>query len=111
MTPGLLSFIFMWIVAVSFCIDYPSKKNNNKIVMLFLLLASLYCLLYGIYIFSSWRDYVQNRSQEWLTENPTAKNVPVVFLLIPLYPYLLIFFGLFGFLFNLKVLKQFKGSP
>ena len=106
MSPGLLSFIFLSTVAVSFCIGYPSKKNNNKIIMLFLLLASLYCLLYGIYIFSSWGDYVQNRSQEWLIENPTAKSVPTKFLLIPLYPYLLMFFGIFGFLFHSKVLKR-----
>jgi|TARA_B110000503_G_scaffold135725_1_gene216820 hypothetical protein len=106
MSPTLLSFILCWIVAVSFGIGYPWGKNNNKIIMLLLLLSSLYCFIYGIYIFSSWGDYVQNRSQEWLIENPTAKSVPTKFLLIPLYPYLLMFFGIFGFLFHSKVLKR-----
>ena len=108
MSLGLLSFILCWVVSVSICIGYPWERNNNKIIMLFLLLSSICCFVYGIYIFSSWGDYVQSRSQEWLTENPTAKNVPTKFLLIPLYPYVLIFFGLFGSLFHLRCLKQFK---
>jgi len=102
---GVLTFIFAWIVAVSFCIDYI-KTAKNKIVISILFLFSLHCFIYGIYIFSSWGDVVSQKSVSWLSNNPGAENVPTVFLLIPLYPYILILFGFTGIITYSKYLRK-----
>ena len=102
---GVLTFIFAWIVAVSFCIDYI-KTAKNKIVIFILFLFSLHCFIYGIYIFSSWGDVVSQRSVSWLSNNPGAENVPTVFLLIPLYPYILLLFGFTGIITYSKYLRK-----
>ena len=108
MSLGFVSFVIVMIVAISFCIEYSETAKKNKIIILFLILFSLYCLIYGIYIFSSWDDYVSQRSVDWLSKNPGAKNVPTTFLIIPIYPYVLIFFGIAGLLFYSKYLKSKK---
>ena len=102
---GVLTFIFAWIVAVSFCIDYI-KNTKNKIVIFILFLFSLHCFIYGIYIFSSWGDVVSQKSVSWLSNNPGAENVPTVFLLIPLYPYILLLFGFTGIITYSKYLRK-----
>ena len=104
MSLPILTFIFAWLVAVSFSIDYI-KTSKNKIIILILFLLSLHCLIYGIYIFSSWGDYVSELSSNWLLKNPSAKSVPTIFLLLPIYPYMLIFFGLAGAIVYSKYLK------
>ena len=105
MSLDVLSFIFAWIVAVSFCIDYI-KTAKNKIVIFILFLFSLHCFIYGIYIFSSWSDVVSQKSTNWLSENPGAENVPTIFLLIPVYPYMLLLFGFTGLIIYSKYLKK-----
>ena len=102
---GVLTFIFAWIVAVSFCIDYI-KNTKNKIVIFILFLFSLHCFIYGIYIFSSWGDVVSQKSVSWLSNNPGAENLPTVFLLIPLYPYILLLFGFTGIITYSKYLRK-----
>jgi|TARA_B110000238_G_scaffold37706_1_gene39687 hypothetical protein len=105
MSLNILTFIFAWIVAVSFSIDYI-KTAKNKIVISILFLFSLHCFIYGIYIFSSWGDVVSQKSVSWLSNNPGAENVPTVFLLIPLYPYILLLFGFTGIIIYSKYLRK-----
>tara|TARA_B100001093_G_C26601736_1_gene916207 strand:+ start:501 stop:827 length:327 start_codon:yes stop_codon:yes gene_type:complete len=105
MSHNVLAFIIVWIVAVSFGIEYFNTAKNKFIIFL-LVLFSLHSFVYGIYIFSSWGNYVSQRSSDWLIENPNADSVPTVFLIIPIYPYLLIFFGLFGLIFYSSKLKK-----
>ena len=102
---GVLTFIFAWIVAVSFCIDYI-KNTKNKIVIFILFLFALHCFIYGIYIFSSWGDVVSQKSVSWLSNNPGAENLPTVFLLIPLYPSILLLFGFAGIITYSKYLRK-----
>ena len=105
MSHNVLAFIIAWIVAVSFCIEYFDWAKN-KVITFLLILFSLHTFIYGIYIFSSWGNYVSQRSSNWLIENPNADSVPTVFLILPIYPYLLIFLGLFGLIFYSSKLKK-----
>tara|TARA_B100001093_G_scaffold226859_1_gene217419 strand:- start:313 stop:633 length:321 start_codon:yes stop_codon:yes gene_type:complete len=105
MSLNVLTFIFVWIVAVSFCVDYI-KTAKNKIVIFILFLFSLHCFIYGIYIFSSWSDVVSQKSVNWLSNNPGAESTPTVFLLIPLYPYVLLLFGFTGIITYSKYLRK-----
>jgi len=105
MSHNLLAFIIVWIVAVSFGIKYFNTAKNRFIIFL-LALFSLHSFVYGIYIFSSWGNYVSQRSSDWLIENPNTDSVPTIFLIIPIYPYLLIFFGLLGLMFYSSKLKK-----
>ena len=108
MSYNVLAFIIAWIVAVSFCIEYFDWAKN-KVITFLLILFSLHTFVYGIYIFSSWGNYVSQRSSNWLMKNPNADSVPTVFLILPIYPYVLIFFGFFGLIFySLKIKKMNK---
>ena len=57
MSHNVLAFIIAWIVAVSFCIEYFDWAKN-KVITFLLILFSLHTFIYGIYIFSSWGNYV-----------------------------------------------------
>ena len=105
MSLNILTFIIAWIIAVSFCIDY-FMTARNKVIIFTLIIFSIHCFIYGIYIFSSWGDYVSELSSNWLLRNPERDSVPTVFFLIPIYPYMLIFFGLFGLIIYSKKIKN-----
>ena len=73
MSHNVLAFIIVWIVAVSFGIEYFNTAKNKFIIFL-LVLFSLHSFVYGIFIFSSWGNYVSQRSSDWLIENPNAES-------------------------------------
>jgi len=107
MSPLLLSLIGLILVGVSANLLKLIKKN--KILLLISLLPCIYIFIYGIYATFGPIDLYKDGTENFIAQNP-GKDLPVVFVLLKFYQYILIFVGaIFGFIY-LNYFKNFNSS-
>ena len=105
MTPLTLSLACLVLVGVSG--NFISFVRENKILSFISLLPSLYILVYGIYLTFGPVDIYEDGTKNFFLKNPTEKELPIVFILLKFYQYILIIVGsIFSYLFIKYLIKK-----
>ena len=98
MNPLILSLICLILVAASG--NFLSFVKNNKTLLYLSLLPSIYIFIYGFYLTFESIDLYEDGVKNFFIRNPNEKELPIVFILLKFYQYLLIIVGsVFSYLF------------
>ena len=105
MTPLTLSLACLVLVGVSG--NFISFVRENKILSFISILPSIYVLAYGIYLTFGPVDIYEDGTKNFFLKNPEEKELPIVFILLKFYQYLLIIIGsIFSYLFMKYLIKK-----
>ena len=105
MTPLTLSLACLVLVGVSG--NFISFVRENKILLFISLLPSLYILVYGIYLTFGPVDIYEDGTKNFFLKNPEEKELPIVFILLKFYQYILIIVGsVFSYLFIKNLINE-----
>ena len=102
MNPLILSLIGLVTVGVSANLIKFIRKN--KILLLIAIIPCVYIFIYGLYETFGPIDLYKDGTENFIAQNP-GKELPVVFVLLKLYQYILI---LVGAIFGLIYYNYFK---
>ena len=105
MNPLILSLICLVLVAVS--ANLIKLIRENRLLLLLSLIPCIYILFYGIYITLGPIDLYEDGTKNFFLENPKEKELPIVFILLKFYQYILILVGaVFSYLFLIYLKKN-----
>ena len=105
MTPLTLSLACLVLVGVSG--NFISFVRENKILSFISILPSIYILAYGIYLTFGPVDIYEDGSKNFFLKNPEEKELPIVFILLKFYQYILIVIGsIFSYVFTKYLIKK-----
>jgi uncharacterized membrane protein len=102
MNPLILSLIGLVTVGVSANLIKLIRKN--KILLLIAIIPCIYIFIYGLYATFGPIDLYKDGTENFIAQNP-GKELPVVFVLLKFYQYILI---LVGAIFGLIYFNYFK---
>ena len=102
MNPLILSLIGLVTVGVS--ANLIKLLRKNKIVLLISIIPCVYIFIYGLYATFGPIDLYKDGTENFIAQNP-GKELPVVFVLLKFYQYILI---LVGAIFGLIYFNYFK---
>ena len=102
MNPLILSLIGLVTVGVSANLIKLIRKN--KILLLISIIPCVYIFIYGLYATFGPIDLYKDGTENFIAQNP-GKELPVVFVLLKFYQYILI---LIGAIFGLIYFNYFK---
>ena len=102
MNPLILSLIGLVTVGVSANLIKLIRKN--KILLLISIIPCVYIFIYGLYATFGPIDLYKDGTENFIAQNP-GKELPVVFVLLKFYQYILI---LAGAIFGLIYFNYFK---
>ena len=102
MNPLILSLIGLVTVGVSANLIKLIRKN--KILLLISIIPCVYIFIYGLYATFGPIDLYKDGTENFIAQNP-GKELPVVFVLLKFYQYILI---LVGAIFGLIYFNYFK---
>jgi len=101
-----LIFSLVCLVAVGVAGNFISLIKKNKILLFISLIPCIYILIYGFYLMLGPIDLYQDGTKNFFIKNPNEKELPIVFVLLKFYQYILIIVGsIFSYLY-LKYLKK-----
>ena len=107
MNPLILSLVCLVLVGVSGNLIKLIKKN--KILLIISILPCIYIFIYGLYATFGPIDLYKDGTENFISQNP-GKDLPVVFVLLKFYQYILILVGaIFGFIY-LNFFRNFNNS-
>ena len=105
MTPLTLSLACLVLVGVSG--NFISFVRESKILSFISILPSIYILAYGIYLTFGPIDIYEDGTKNFFLKNPEEKELPIVFILLKFYQYLLIIIGsIFSYVFTKYLIKK-----
>ena len=105
MTPLTLSLACLVLVGVSG--NFISFVRENKILSFISILPSIYILAYGIYLTLGPVDIYEDGTKNFFLKNPEEKELPIVFILLKFYQYILIIIGsIFSYVFTKYLIKK-----
>jgi len=105
MTPLTLSLACLVLVGVAG--NFISFVRDSKILSLISLIPAVYILLYGLYLTFGPIDIYEDGTKNFFLKNPDEKELPIVFILLKFYQYILIFVGsIFSYLFLKYLIKK-----
>ena len=105
MTPLTLSLACLVLVGVSG--NFISFVRENKILSFISILPSIYILAYGIYLTFGPVDIYEDGTKNFFLKNPEEKELPIVFILLKFYQYILIVIGcIFSYVFTKYLIKK-----
>ena len=108
MNPLILSLICLVLVGVS--ANLIKLIRENRLLLVLSLVPCAYILFYGIYVTLGPIDLYQDGTKNFFLKNPDEKDLPIVFVLLKFYQYILILVGaVFGYLY-LKYLQKIKNN-
>mgnify|MGYP005738842677 CR=1 FL=1 len=102
MNPLILSLIGLVTVGVS--ANLIKLLRKNKILLLISMIPCVYIFIYGLYATFGPIDLYKDGTENFIAQNP-GKELPVVFVLLKFYQYILI---LVGAIFGLIYYNYFK---
>tara|TARA_Y100000590_G_scaffold399237_1_gene482243 strand:+ start:518 stop:850 length:333 start_codon:yes stop_codon:yes gene_type:complete len=106
MNPLILSLVCLVLVGVS--ANLIKLIKESKILLYLSIIPCAYVLIYGLYITLGPVDLYEDGTNNYFLKNPEEKELPIVFVLLKFYQYILILVGgIFGYLY-LRYLKKFK---
>ena len=84
-----------------------SPVRNNKTLIYFSLAPCIYIAIYGIYLVIGPVDLYEDGSKNFFLKNPEEKELPIVFIILKFYQYILIIVGsTFSYLFIKYLIKK-----
>lgn len=109
------SFITLWCSACGIIyIDFRVKKyvellSLTSLLILVLLLFSLFNLTIGFYFMSIWDIEMTERANDYLSRNKITetKNLPTIFYILEIYPYIQIILGLLFSILYYSFIKKY----
>ena len=105
MTPLTLSLACLVLVGVSG--NFINFVRENKILSFISILPSIYILAYGIYLTFGPVDIYEDGTKNFFLKNPEEKELPIVFILLKFYQYILIVIGsIFSYVFTKYLIKK-----
>jgi len=105
MTPLTLSLACLVLVGVSG--NFINFVRENKILSFISILPSIYILAYGIYLTFGPIDIYEDGTKNFFLKNPEEKELPIVFILLKFYQYILIVIGsIFSYVFTKYLIKK-----
>ena len=107
MTPLTLSLACLALVGASG--NFISFVRDNKILSFISLIPSIYILIYGFYLIFGSTDLYEDGTKNFFLKNPDEKELPIVFILLKFYQYILIVVGgIFSYVFFKYLIKKKK---
>ena len=108
MNPLIFSLISLILVAVS--ANFLNLIKENKTLLYISTIPCIYLVIYGIYLIFGPIDLYEDGSKNYFNKNPSEKELPIVFIILKLYQYIIILVGLiFGYVFS-KKLKENRNN-
>ncbi len=110
MNPLILSLVCL--VSVGISANLIKLIRRNRILLIISLLPCIYIFIFGLYATLGPMDLYKDGTDNFYAQNP-GKELPIVFVLLKFYQYILIIVGaIFGFIyFNyIKKIKDTKES-
>ena len=105
MTPLTLSLTCLVLVGVAG--NFINFVRDNKILSLISIIPAVYILLYGLYLTFGSIDIYEDGTKNFFLKNPDEKELPIVFILLKFYQYILIIVGsIFSYLFLKYSIKK-----
>jgi len=103
----LLTLSLACLVLVGAAGNFISFVRDNKILSLISLIPAVYILLYGLYLTFGPIDIYEDGTKNFFLKNPDEKELPIVFILLKFYQYILIIVGsIFSYLFLKYLIKK-----
>ena len=110
MNPLIFSLISLILVAVS--ANFLSLIKENKTLLYISTIPCIYLVIYGIYLIFGPIDLYEDGSKNYINKNPSEKELPIVFIILKLYQYIIILVGLiFGYVFSKKLKENQNNEP
>ena len=110
MNPLIYSLISLILVAVS--ANFLSLIKENKTLLYISTIPCIYLVIYGIYLIFGPIDLYEDGSKNYFNKNPSEKELPIVFIILKLYQYIIILVGLiFGYVFSKKLKENQNNEP
>mgnify|MGYP005740395395 FL=1 len=110
MNPLIFSLISLILVAVS--ANFLSLIKDNKTLLYISTIPCIYLVIYGIYLIFGPIDLYEDGSKNYFNKNPSGKELPIVFIILKLYQYIIILVGLiFGYVFSKKLKENQNNEP
>ena len=110
MNPLIFSLISLILVAVS--ANFLSLIKENKTLLYISTIPCIYLVIYGIYLIFGPIDLYEDGSKNYFNKNPSEKELPIVFIILKIYQYILILVGLiFGYVFSKKLKEHQNNEP
>ncbi len=110
MNPLIFSLISLILVAIS--ANFLSLIKENKTLLYISTIPCIYLVIYGIYLIFGPIDLYEDGSKNYFKKNPSEKELPIVFIILKLYQYIIILVGLiFGYVFSKKLKENQNNEP
>ena len=110
MNPLIFSLISLILVAIS--ANFLSLIKENKSLLYISTIPCIYLVIYGIYLIFGPIDLYEDGSKNYFNKNPSEKELPIVFIILKLYQYIIILVGLiFGYVFSKKLKENQNNEP
>tara|TARA_B100001029_G_scaffold138058_1_gene117197 strand:+ start:2248 stop:2577 length:330 start_codon:yes stop_codon:yes gene_type:complete len=104
MNPLIFSLICIILVAIS--ANFLSLIKENKTLLYISIIPCIYIVIYGVYLILGPIDLYEDGTSNFFNKNPKEKDLPIVFIILKYYQYILILTGLiFGYIFSKKLKK------
>ena len=102
MNPLIFSLVSLVLVAIS--ANFLSLIKNSKTLLYISTVPCIYLVIYGIYLIFGPVDLYEDGSTNFFNKNPNEKELPIVFIILKFYEYILLLVGLvFGYVFSKKL--------
>tara|TARA_B100000674_G_C37710410_1_gene854878 strand:+ start:355 stop:672 length:318 start_codon:yes stop_codon:yes gene_type:complete len=102
MNPLILSLTCLVVIII--LANFLSLVQKSKILLYLSLLPCLYIVVYGLYLIFGPVDLYKDGSNNFFDKNPTEEELPIVFIILRFYEYLIVMTGLiFGYIFAKKL--------
>ena len=110
MNPLIFSLISLILVAIS--ANFLSLIKENKTLLYISTIPCIYLVIYGIYLIFGPIDLYEDGSKNYFNKNPSEKELPIVFVILKLYQYIIILVGfIFGYVFSKKLKEDQNNEP
>ena len=106
MNPLIFSLVCLILVGVSG--NFLGFVKKNKTLLYISLLPAIYILIYGIYLLIGPVDLYEDGTRNFFSKNPKEKELPIVFVLLRIYQYILILAGVFFSFLYFRYLIKFN---
>ena len=91
---------------------FLSLIKENKTLLYISTIPCIYLVIYGIYLIFGPIDLYEDGSKNYFNKNPSEKELPIVFIILKLYQYIIILVGLiFGYVFSKKLKESQNNEP